>query len=228
MIILTGSSGGIGKELLKHLIKLDKVIGVYYTNKPNPKNLKNASFEKVNLTNEKNILKFIEKFRSKLKKISLINCAAFKKDSLIINTSSNDWDRILNTNLKSNFLLTKHLIKIMVQQKWGRIIHFSSSGAIKGDIGTGAYSASKSGLIGLSSVICKEYAKFNITSNIIELGAFDTGLYKKLNKKKRSQIIKNIPSQKLGSTINIFNAIKFLINSDYVNSSSIKIDGGAN
>ena len=68
MIILTGSSGGIGKELLKHLIKLDKVIGVYYTNKPNLKNLKNTSFEKVNLTNEKNILKFIEKFRSKLKK----------------------------------------------------------------------------------------------------------------------------------------------------------------
>ena len=107
------------------------------------------------------------------------------------------------------------------------IIFISSSGARDGDLGTGAYSSSKTGLIGLSKVISKEYGKYNITSNIIELGAFDTGMYKKLNQKIKNKIIKKIPSDKLGQKEDIINTIKFIIDTSFMNGSVVKIDGGA-
>ena len=114
----------------------------------------------------------------------------------------------------------------MIQQKWGRIIHFSSSGAIKGDIGTGAYSASKSGLVGLSSVICKEYAKFNITSNCLKLGYFESKLFRNIKKKIRSRLIKEIPSGKLGVHKDLLNIIHSISETNYINGAEINIDGG--
>ena len=104
-------------------------------------------------------------------------------------------------NLKANFLLTKKLLNYMIKDRWGRIIHIASNGAINGEPGTIAYSTSKSGLIGMSRVLSKEYAIFNITSNVLSLCAFDTGLYSSLDEKIKKKIINNIPSKKLGNAI---------------------------
>ena len=93
--------------------------------------------------------------------------------------------------------------------------------------GTSAYSASKTGLQGLSKVISKENAQYNITSNIIELGAFEAGMYKKLSKKEKIKILNKLPNKKLGTIKDIANTIKFLINTNFINGSVIKIDGGA-
>ena len=82
------------------------------------------------------------------------------------------------------------------------------------------------GLVGLSRVISKEYSKFNITSNVISLGTFDTGLFHNLSEKKRKEILEMIPSKSTGDIDNIVNAIDFIIKSDYVNGSIINIDGG--
>lgn len=226
MIILTGASGGIGQQIIKPLSKFDNIIGIYNLTKPKI-DLKNVSYIKINLLKETEILKLIKKIENSKERITLINCAGIKKDNLIINQTYKEWKSTIDLNLSTSFLLSKHLLKKMIFNQWGRIIFISSSGARDGDLGTGAYSSSKTGLIGLSKVISKEYGKYNITSNIIELGAFDTGMYKKLNQKIKNNIIKKIPSDKLGQKEDIINTIKFIIDTNFMNGSIVKIDGGA-
>ena len=225
MIILTGVSGGIGLPLAKQVSKIDKVIGIYNKNKPKIK-IKNVTFLKCDISKEKEILKLDKYIKSK-DKLVLISAAAVKFDNLLINQTINSWKKMIDTNLGSNFLLCKYLIKKMIFCKWGRIIFFSSTGAKRGDVGTSGYSASKTGLYGLSKVISKEYAQYNITSNIFELGAFEAGMYKKLDKKEKIKIINKLANKKLGTIEEIAHAIKFLIKSNFINGSTIKIDGGA-
>jgi 3-oxoacyl-[acyl-carrier protein] reductase len=225
MIIITGASGGIGSAILSDLSNTDRIIGLYNTNKPTNKN-KDILYEKINLCDENQIIKFIDKYRAELSNITLIHCAAVKNDKLIVNLNSSDWESIFNVNVKGVFLFTKYILKIMIGDQWGRVIHLSSKGSEAGDIGTAAYSSSKMALLGMSRVLSKEYAAFGVTSNVISLGAFDTGLYTGLSDKIKKGILGKIPSKKVGSTINISNAIKFIINSDYVNGSIVTIDGG--
>ena len=226
MIILTGVSGGIGSLLIKPLLEIDSIIGIY--NKSIPKKIESDKviFTSVCLNEPDQVISFIDKYDKDLSKITIIHCAALKKDNLAINYDLLDWDNTFDLNLKGNFILTKHLINKMMSEGWGRIIHLSSKGAESGQPGTIAYSASKTALFGMSRVLSKEYARFNITSNIISLGAFDTGMYSSLDKKIQQEILVNIPSKKLGEIVDISNAIKFLISSDYVNGSVITIDGG--
>lgn len=224
MIILTGASGGIGQEIINGLSNLDNLIGIYNENKPLTK--KKNNYYKVDLTCENSIIKFIKTFEKKLSKITLVHCAAKKIDNLLINFKQEHFKKIIDANLLGNFLLTKHLLPIMLKNKWGRIIHISSVTGKIGAVGTIPYGLSKTALYGLSRGLAKEYAKFNITSNIIELGYFKTGLYKNLSKNVQNELLMQIPSKKLGNIINIVNCVNFLINSDYVNGSKIAIDGG--
>jgi NAD(P)-dependent dehydrogenase (short-subunit alcohol dehydrogenase family) len=112
----------------------------------------------------------------------------------------------------------------MVKQKWGRVIHFSSIRVASGAI---SYTTTKHGLLGMSKVLAKEYAKFNITSNSLILGAFNTGMFQNLNKKVKKEMIDQIPSKEIGEVENIVSAIKFIVDSPFVNGASIRIDGGA-
>ena len=226
MIIITGASGGIGNFLSHELIKNDSVIGTYNNHKPKIKNNK-IIFEKVDLLDSAQIQKFIKKYQKKFKDLKLINCAAYKEDQLLVNTNLDNWNKTINTNLTGSFLITKEILKLMVKNNFGRIFFLSSSGALKGAPGTSSYTASKAGIIGLSKVVSNEYAKFNITSNVLNLGAFDTGLYKKLNANIKKQILLSIPSKKLGTLKNISQCINFLIKSEFVNGSVIDINGGA-
>ena len=226
MIILTGASGGIGKEILRYLLKLDQVIGIYNKSLPETSPNKKLTYEQVNIENPAEIKSFIKKWKNKLSKVTLIHSATLKIDGLATNYAESDWDRVMKTNLKGNFLLTQALLPHMIQERWGRIIHFSSLGGIQGFPGTIAYSASKTGLIGMSRVFAKEYARFNITSNILVLGYFEVGLIDTLKDDLKKKILDQIPSKSLGKVSNIANAIEFLIKSEYVNGSTINIDGG--
>jgi len=225
MVILTGISGGIGLLLAKQLSKIDPVIGIYKSNKPEIK-IKNVTFLQCDISVEKQLTK-LDKYIRGNDQLILISAAAVKFDSLLINQSMNNWKKMIDINLGSNFLICKYLIKKMIFTKWGRIVFFSSTGAKRGDIGTAGYSASKNGLYGLSKVISKEYGQYNITSNIIELGAFDVGMYKKLNKKQKMRILNKLPNKKLGTINEIALTIKLLIKTSFINGSIIKIDGGA-
>ena len=113
----------------------------------------------------------------------------------------------------------------MIYQKWGRFIFFGSS-IIKNDrSGVADYAASKFALLGLSGAISSEYKKLNITSNILELGAVETGLYKRLSKKRKKQIL-NTFEKKMVSIEDIINSIEFIIHNKSLNNSIIKLDNG--
>jgi len=124
-------------------------------------------------------------------------------------------------------LLTQKILPIMVENRYGRVIYTSSKGAVKGDVGAISYATSKSALLGMSNVLAKEYARFNITNNILMLGAFETGMYHELGEDKKREMLNSIPSKKLGSVGNIVNAIEFLMKSDFVNGTTITIDGAS-
>lgn len=226
MIILTGVSGGIGKAITEYLLKLDNVLGIYNTTRPASTNDVKLTLEQLDLEDARGIKSFVQKCSPKLSKITLIHAAALKIDGLAANYPESDWEKMMKVNLTGNFLLTQALLPYMISQRWGRIIHISSLGGIQGAAGTIAYSTTKTALCGMSRALAKEYARFNITSNILVLGHFETGLYEKLSDEVKKELLNQIPSKALGKVGDIANAIEFLIKSVYVNGTTINIDGG--
>jgi 3-oxoacyl-[acyl-carrier protein] reductase len=226
MILLTGSTGGIGSLIAENLSKFDKVIALYNNTSPKHK-IDNITYVQVDISKEDQLDSFVGNYIKGSNNLTVIQLAAIKVDGLALSYSNYDWDRTIQTNLTSNFLLIKKILPMMIESKYGRIVFASSKGAINGDIGSLSYSATKSAIIGMSNVLAKEYARFNITSNVLMLGAFETGMYLNLSEKKKKKILELIPSKKLGSVDNIVNAIEFLMKSDYVNGSIINIDGAS-
>ena len=226
MIILTGASGGIGHAILSFLSKLDKVIAISHSKAINVDELDGVEPYQVDLTSEIEVNEFVSKIKSKLSKVVLIHAAAISLDNLAIKFDTKDWNQGMSLNLNSNFFLTRALLAIMIRDDWGRIIHVSSIAGMKGVPGTIAYSTAKTGLLGMSKVLANEYARFGVTSNVLILGYFNTGLIDTLGEKSRQKILESIPSKRLGSPSNIVNAVDFLIKSEYVNGSTINIDGG--
>jgi NAD(P)-dependent dehydrogenase (short-subunit alcohol dehydrogenase family) len=227
MIILTGASGGIGSTILPSLAAVDDVVAVYNTKLPNISGIANVIPYKLDLTSEQGVVEFVESIKDRLKDITLIHAAALaRQDKLAAQFKTEDWDQVMNVNLRGNFFLTRTLLMPMMKEKWGRIIHFSSAAGMHIAPGTLAYSTSKTALLGMSRVFATEYARFGITSNVLVNGYFNTGMYKALNEKAQKKLIDSIPSRQLGDPKNIVNAVEFLIKSDYVNGSTIHIDGG--
>ena len=227
MIILTGASGGIGQAILPALVKLDNVIAIYNTNVPDIAGLEGVIAYKMDITSEVEILRFANIMKDNLSRVTLIHAAAIaRQDRLAAQFKTEDWDEVMNINLRGNFLLTRALLKHMILGKWGRIIHFSSAAGMRVAPGTLAYSTSKTALLGMSRVFATEYARFGITSNVLVNGYFDTGMYQDLGESTQKKLIESIPSKRLGDTRNIVNAIEFLMKSEYVNGGSINIDGG--
>ena len=218
MIILTGASGGIGQAIYPALNKIESTLGLYCKNKPNYI----GDSKQVDITNLEAIKEFVRVIS--LRHVTLVHLAALKIDELAVFCNEANWDKVMGVNLKGNFLLTKEILGIMTKEKWGRIIHIISSGL--GDIGTLTYSTSKFALVGMSQVLAREYAKFGITSNVLQLGYFETGMWNKLSDAKKKELLYEIPSKQLGNVQNIVNAIEFIIKSDFVNGAVIPIDGG--
>jgi len=225
MIILTGASGGIGKELVKYLSKIDDVVGIYNKSLPKDKANSKVTYEKLNIEDVQAIKSFAQKWKGKLSRLTLVHSAVFNIDGLVANYKESDWDKVMSVNLKGNLFLTQALIPQMIKEKWGRIIHISSVVGMEGRVGTVAYSASKTALLGMSGVMAKEYGRFNVTSNVLTLGYFEVGLAETLDKDAKKEVLNRIPSKSLGKVSDIANAIEFLIKSEYVNGSVITIDG---
>jgi 3-oxoacyl-[acyl-carrier protein] reductase len=139
MIVITGSSGGIGTEMLASLIDLDKVIGIYNSSPPKKNYSSKVIFSKVNLASVENINKFVKDNKKILKNITLIHCAVIKIDAPVFNFKETDWQKIIDVNIKANFFLTKALLPFMIKNNWGRIIHISSVAGYQGALGTIPY-----------------------------------------------------------------------------------------
>jgi 3-oxoacyl-[acyl-carrier protein] reductase len=229
LIIISGASGGIGQLLIKKLSKKFKILCIY--NQKKPKFTKTANYLKIDYNDKskiKNASIRLKKITLSEKKIIFLNLAAIKIDKLSIQINKNEMNKTFNVNYFSLFYLVQAILPNLIRNKWGRIINFSSTGGLSGEIGTLLYTSSKHACTGMMKVFSKEFAKFNITFNTIKLGNFDAGMYKKLTKNAKANILKKIPSEKTGDINSIYNAIKFIIGSSYVNGSEVSVDGGFN
>ena len=222
--VVIGYSSSLAKDVMQNHAKENIIYGTFNSNDPGIKD-NNTHLQKLNLQNEQNIKDFIDSIKKNLSEVVVINFAAYKDDNLVVNQDLDSWKKAFDINVSSNFILSKYLIPVMMQNKWGRFIHISSERGIRGFKGSTAYSASKSALHGFSRSLAKEYARFGITSNVISLGYFDSGLYRKLDKKMQKEFVEGVPSKKLGTAEDIYHAINFLVSSDYTNGSVITIDG---
>lgn len=225
MIVLVGASGGIGKEIVGHLASLDSVVATYNSHKLklSSKRIKQI---KLNLLSKKEVDAFAVSLARSKQKITFINLAALSPDNLLVQTTDAVWERTFRINVHSTLSILRHILPKMVQDKWGRVILTSSVVAENGVVGAGAYSSSKSALLGLNKTIALEYGRFHITSNLLTLGYFDKGLIETLPANAKTEILQRISCRKFGSVKDIFEAIRFILKTEYLNGSVIRLDGG--
>ncbi len=158
----------------------------------------------------------------------LVNNAGITRDTLLMRMSEEDWDAVLDTNLKGVFLLTKAAIRPMMSAKRGKIITISSVVGLVGNPGQANYCASKAGVIGFSKSLAKEVGSRGITVNVIAPGYIETDMTEKLNETQRKAIMDMIPLKRIGRPQDIAGLTAFLASSDadYITGETIRVDGG--
>ncbi|GAB4303405.1 MAG: 3-oxoacyl-[acyl-carrier-protein] reductase [Marinilabiliales bacterium] len=225
MILIAGASRGIGKYLLETFINNgEEVSGTYLHTLPT-EHLKKYYF-KVDVEEPTTIVNWKNKFGSGLKNIVLINCVGINYNSYAHKADLKEWERVVRVNLTGVFNVIHTFLPLMREQKYGRIINFSSVVARLATPGASAYAASKAGLWGLVKSIAAENASLNITINNLNLGYFNIGMIEQVPEDYKEKIIEKIPAGKLGNPENIYSIIKNIIDNDYINASSIDINGG--
>ena len=157
-----------------------------------------------------------------------MNNAGITKDGLIMRMSEDDWDIVINTNLKGAFNGTKAVTRHMMKQRSGRIINISSVVGLIGNAGQANYAASKAGLIGLTKATAKELASRGITANCIAPGYIETDMTKQLSDKIRDALIQQIPLGRIGQATDIAALVRFLASDEagYITGQTFTVDGG--
>ena len=224
MILITGASRGIGKYLLESFIKEGEKVSGTFHNTPPTEEYREHYFQ-VDIEKPETILQWKDSLGNNLKNIILINCAGVNYNSFAHKADRKEWERVVRVNLTGTFFVIHEFLSLMRQQKFGRIINFSSVVAQSGTPGTSAYAASKSGLWGLTKSIAVESAALNVTINNLNLGYFDIGMIEEVPADFKEQIIKKIPAGILGKPENIFNLVKYIIQNEYINGASVDLNG---
>ncbi|HEY3307326.1 MAG TPA: 3-oxoacyl-[acyl-carrier-protein] reductase [Desulfuromonadaceae bacterium] len=158
----------------------------------------------------------------------LINNAGITRDGLLMRMKDEEWDAVLNVNLKGAFLCTRAASKVMSKQRYGRIINIASIVGQMGNAGQANYCASKAGLIGLTKSVARELARRNVTANAVAPGFIATDMTDALPEKSRQELTAQIPMERLGSADDIANAVLFLAsdNSAYITGQVLAVNGG--
>lgn len=158
----------------------------------------------------------------------LVNNAGITRDGLLVRMKEEDWDLVLQVNLKSAFLCCKEVARSMMKARTGKIINIASVVGLMGNFGQANYSASKAGLIGLTKTVARELAGRSICVNAVAPGFIKTAMTDKLSDTDKEKLSSNIPMQKLGSAADVANAVLFLASplADYITGQVLTVDGG--
>jgi len=233
-IIVTGASGGIGNSIVKKLVEAGANIlasGTRVEKLEELKNeFKNIKILKFDISQKEKIEEFIESATKDLggSLDGIVNNAGITQDNLAIRMSSDEWQKVIDINLTSTFLMSKFAIKKMLKNKSGKIINITSVVGHTGNLGQANYTASKAGIIAMSKSLAIEYAKKNININCISPGFIKTAMTDKIDEKFKDAIISKIPSARLGEPDDIANAVLFLTSSqsNYINGETLHVNGG--
>jgi 3-oxoacyl-[acyl-carrier protein] reductase len=158
----------------------------------------------------------------------LVNNAGVTRDGLLMRMKAEDWDAVINTNLKGAFHLTKPVGRLMVKQRSGRIINISSVIGLMGNAGQANYAASKAGLIGFTKSVAREFASRGITCNVVCPGFIETDMTKGLGEDLRKKLLEKIPLARLGQPDDVAGVVAFLASpaANYITGQILTVDGG--
>ena len=237
IILITGASRGIGRDIAKTLSKDSNNMVIANYNKSEKEaidlkeNLKNDGISieiiKADVSKRNEAKEMVQEVLNKYGKIDvLINNAGISQYKLFNDITDEEWDNIINTNLKSAFMVTQEAVRNMINNKEGCIINISSIWGVAGASMEVAYSTSKAGLIGLTKSLAKELGPSNIRVNAIAPGIINTGMNNRFSKDELQSIKDEIPLEKIGNTADITKCVKWLIEDSYTTGQVISINGG--
>ena len=233
-IILTGATGAIGGSILSKLDKSNANIIACGTNDDKLKiikeKFKNVNVKKFDISNHNAVEEFIENCNNIFKnKIDIIiNNAGVNQDNLAIRMKSDEWNKVINLNLTSTFLLSKFAIKKMLKNRNGKIINITSVVGHTGNIGQANYAASKAGLIGMSKSLALEYGKKNIKVNCISPGFIKSDMTDQISDIHKQFLETKISLARFGLPEDVANVVLFLSSnlSNYITGETIHVNGG--
>lgn len=233
--LVTGATRGIGKAIALKLAQSGIIVIGTATSEDGaniisqylqPYDGHGVVLDVTNLTNIETVLNSIE---AKYGDVAiLVNNAGITRDGLFLRMKEDDWDSVINTNLKSAFLLVKSVIRSMTKAKFGRIVNISSVVGFTGNVGQVNYSSSKAGLVAFTKSLAKEVGSRNITVNCVAPGFIQTDMTDKLSDVIKDEYVKNIPLGRFGMPEDIANSVKFLVSDEasYITGSTIHVNGG--
>ncbi|MBU4208401.1 MAG: 3-oxoacyl-ACP reductase FabG, partial [Proteobacteria bacterium] len=222
-VVVTGGSRGIGRSICLSLANPDTQIYFNYFSPGNPEAEEAAAAEtermvaelgssaasmSVDVAAEKEVEAFFEKIVDETGRIDiLVNNAGITKDGLLVRMNENDWNMVLNINLKGAFTCMRLAAKIMMKQRYGRIVNIASVVGVSGNPGQANYSASKAGLIGLTKTAAKELAARNVTVNAVAPGFIETDMTAALSEKARNAMLSQVPMGRGGQPEDVAAAV---------------------
>lgn len=235
--IVTGSARGIGKAIATKFAQAGAKVVITDINveqsEATAKEIAGLGVETLavgcNVTKKAEVDNLMAKTKEKFGSVDIIvNNAGITRDGLFVRMKEEDWDMVLNINLKGTFLCAQAAGSIMMKQKKGKIINIASVSGIFGNAGQANYASSKAGVIGLTKVIARELAKRNVTCNAIAPGFIKTEMTDKLSEEIRANVEKQIPLGKMGTVEDIANVALFLAaeSSGYMTGQVLSVCGG--
>ena len=236
--IVTGSGRGIGRAIALKLAEVGATIVINDIGEASP--LESVAAEITAMNRESlailadvslspDVARMVETTINTYGRIDiLVNNAGITRDQLLLRMSDEDWDKVINVNLKSVFLCTRAVLRHMIKQRWGRIINITSIVGIVGNPGQANYASAKAGIIGFTRTIAREVASRGITANAIAPGFIDTGMTQQLAEKQRQELIRRIPINYLGTPRDVAEAVAFLASEEarYITGQVLNVDGG--
>lgn len=236
--LVTGGSRGIGREIALGLATRGCNVAITYISSEEVAQKVvdeltelgvKAVAVKADTGNQEQVETMVKQVEESLGRIEiLVNNAGITRDNLLIRMNEDDWDQVMQTNLKGAFLTTKAVVRGMMKNRYGKIINISSVVGVMGNAGQANYSASKAGLIGLTKSTAKELASRGIRVNAIAPGFIKTDMTDALKEDVIQEMLKSIPLGYLAEPKEISNLVNFLASedSDYITGQVIQIDGG--
>lgn len=237
LAVVTGAARGIGRAIVLELLKQDRIVAGLDINAEQLNELENvvkqAGFavitKCVDITDTPKFTETLESLASEYGGIAiLVNNAGITRDNLLIRMSDEEFDKVIDVNLRAAFVATRTAARSMLRNKFGRIISISSVSGVMGNAGQVNYSASKAGLIGMTKTIARELAKKNITANCVAPGFIETEMTKKLPEPVIEAAKQLIPLRRVGTVDDVAKAVAFLVSdaAAYITGQVLCIDGG--
>ncbi len=235
-IIVTGGSRGIGAGIVQHLADCGAEVAFTYSSREESAQAILAKLSgsghfcvQMNIADEASVQSGLEQILKKWPEIhGLVNNAGITKDQLILRMKTDDFDSVINTNLKGTFLLCRALSKLMVKARRGSIVNITSVIGQTGNAGQSNYAASKAGTIGFSKSLAQELGSRGIRVNCIAPGFIATEMTEVLTDEQKGKILEKIPLQKMGETQDIASSVRFLLSdeSKYITGHTLSVNGG--